>query len=54
MIPWNVWNRGIRRLTVVELARVVGRRNGRYTLAAVRRQADMRVVVHSWAWRGRS
>lgn len=40
-------------MRVVELNREVGRRNGRYALAAVRRQADIRVVVHVWARRGR-
>ncbi len=40
-------------MRVVELIRDVGRRNARYALAAVRRQADSRVVVHVWTRRGR-
>ncbi|MGQ3074290.1 MAG: hypothetical protein ACT7A5_24720 [Ferrovibrionaceae bacterium] len=38
-------------MNVVELTRVVGRRNGRYALAAVRRAQAQRVVVRMWSWR---
>jgi len=41
-------------MSVVELTREVGRRNGRYALAVVRRQADIRVVVHVWTRRGQA
>jgi len=38
-------------MNVVEMTRVVGRRNGRYALAAIGRARAAKVVVRIWSWR---
>lgn len=38
-------------MNVMELTRVVGRRNGRYALATIRRAKAEKVVVRTWSWR---